>query len=206
MCLLFCSKVLKGSYYASVVIRPFINYIRLACCLLNTIMWSRSLSVLSVYGMINGHLQWDTITTASTVLQTSCSDLTKWWDTNLVVPVMTARVTYPIFSIQYGAIISHFLPNPHNRLSIAHPWEYGDMEWLLWVQSLIYTLLQSMWYCMKYRVILDWVNTLSPRQDGRLFPDDIFKCIFLNENVLMSIKISLKFVPKDQINNIPALV
>ena len=33
-----------------------------------------------------------------------------------------------------------------------------------------------------------------------------FKCIFLNENALISIKISLKFVPKGQINNIPALV
>ena len=28
----------------------------------------------------------------------------------------------------------------------------------------------------------------------------------INENVLISIKISLKFVPKCQINNIPALV
>ena len=33
-----------------------------------------------------------------------------------------------------------------------------------------------------------------------------FKCILLNEIVLISIKISLKFVPKGQINNIPALV
>ena len=49
-------------------------------------------------------------------------------------------------------------------------------------------------------------NTLRPRQNGRHFADDIFKCIFLNENVLISIKISLKFVPKGQINNIPALV
>ena len=39
-----------------------------------------------------------------------------------------------------------------------------------------------------------------------IFPDDIFKCIFLNENVLILIKISLKFVPKGQINNIPPLV
>ena len=38
------------------------------------------------------------------------------------------------------------------------------------------------------------------------FPDYISKCIFLNENVLISIKISLKFVHKGQINNIPALV
>ena len=50
------------------------------------------------------------------------------------------------------------------------------------------------------------INTLRPRQNGRLFLDDIFKWIFLNENVWISIKISLKFVPKGPINNIPALV
>ena len=36
--------------------------------------------------------------------------------------------------------------------------------------------------------------------------DDIFKCIFLNENIWTLTKISLKFVPKGPINNIPALV
>ena len=50
------------------------------------------------------------------------------------------------------------------------------------------------------------VNTLRPRQNGRRFPDDIFECNFLNEDVWISIKISLKFVPKGPINNIPALV
>ena len=50
------------------------------------------------------------------------------------------------------------------------------------------------------------VNTLRPRQNGRHFTDDTFKRIFLNENVRISIKISLKFVPKAPINNIPALV
>ena len=49
-------------------------------------------------------------------------------------------------------------------------------------------------------------NTLRPRQNGRHFADDIFKYIFLNENVWIPIKISLKFVPKGRINNIPALV
>ena len=43
-------------------------------------------------------------------------------------------------------------------------------------------------------------------QNGRHFLDDIFKCFFLNENVSIAIKISLKFVPKGPINNIPALV
>ena len=51
-----------------------------------------------------------------------------------------------------------------------------------------------------------YFNTLRPIQNGRQFPDDISKCIFLNENVWISIKISLKFVPKGPINNIPALV
>ena len=50
------------------------------------------------------------------------------------------------------------------------------------------------------------VNTLRPRQNGRHFADDIFKWIFLNENVWIPIKISLKFVPQGPINNIPALV
>ena len=51
-----------------------------------------------------------------------------------------------------------------------------------------------------------WVNTSRPRQNGRHLADDIFKCIFLNANVWIPIKISLKFVPKGQISNIPALV
>ena len=51
-----------------------------------------------------------------------------------------------------------------------------------------------------------WVNTFGRRQNGRHFADDLFKCIFLNENVWISNKISLKFVPKGSINNIPALV
>ena len=53
---------------------------------------------------------------------------------------------------------------------------------------------------------LDRFNTLRPRQDGRHFPDDIFKPLFLNKNAWILIKISLKFVPKGPIDNIPALV
>ena len=41
---------------------------------------------------------------------------------------------------------------------------------------------------------------------GRGKMDTIFQWIFLNENVWISIKISLKFVPMVPINNIPALV
>ena len=34
----------------------------------------------------------------------------------------------------------------------------------------------------------------------------MFKYIFLNENIWIPIEISLKFIPKGSINNIPALV
>ena len=49
-------------------------------------------------------------------------------------------------------------------------------------------------------------NTSRPRQNGRHFPDDISKYISLNENVWIPIKISLKFVPRGPINNIPSMV
>ena len=61
----------------------------------------------------------------------------------------------------------------------------------------------------KYCAKLYWIHityTLRARQKYRHFADDIFKCIFLNENVWISLQISLKLVPKVRINNIPALV
>ena len=55
------------------------------------------------------------------------------------------------------------------------------------------------------KIEMGYVNTLRVRQISRQFPD-IFKCIFLNENMWISIKISLKLVHTDPINNIPSLV
>ena len=49
-------------------------------------------------------------------------------------------------------------------------------------------------------------NTFRPRQTVRHFADDIFKCIFVNGNVWISLKMSLKFVPMNRINIISTLV
>ena len=57
-----------------------------------------------------------------------------------------------------------------------------------------------------HQSLIAYFNTLRLRQNGRHFADDIFKCIFLNENVWIPIKISLKFAPKGPIKNIQALV
>ena len=41
-----------------------------------------------------------------------------------------------------------------------------------------------------------WVNTLKPRQNGRHFPDDIFQCIFFNENVLFRLRFHWSLFPR----------
>ena len=58
----------------------------------------------------------------------------------------------------------------------------------IWVKSITTIPQQNTTKCQLF-------NTLRPRQNGRHFPDDIFKHIFLNENVGISIQILLKFVP-----------
>ena len=49
---------------------------------------------------------------------------------------------------------------------------------------------------------LIFLNTLRPKRDGRHFPGAIFKCIFLSENIWISIKISLILVPKGPNSNL----
>ena len=55
------------------------------------------------------------------------------------------------------------------------------------------------------KIILNGINALRPRQNSRHSADDIFKIIFVNENVWITINISLKFIPNGRIDNMPAL-
>ena len=55
----------------------------------------------------------------------------------------------------------------------------------------------------KFKYILS-IITLKPRQNGRHFADGILKCIFLNDNGWISLKISVKIVFRIPINNISA--
>ena len=59
-----------------------------------------------------------------------------------------------------------------------------------------------LWLFRKTIYLHTQFNSLRPRQNGRHFADDTLKRLLLNENVSILIKISLKFVP---FNNIPAL-
>ena len=82
---------------------------------------------------------------------------------------------------------------------------------ILWEQSTLHIIdspLKTIQSLTFHEDIMKLVllNTLKLRLHGRHFADAIFKCIFLNENVWIPSKISLKFVPQGPINNIPALV
>ena len=62
------------------------------------------------------------------------------------------------------------------------------------------------WRKHMHHLAIMCVNTLRLKQICRHFAYGILKCIFLYENARISLKIWLKFVPKDRINNILALV
>ena len=77
----------------------------------------------------------------------------------------------------------------------------------LWLMNGEYfQFILSTWLCdiSSCNFHLHWFNALSPRRNGQHFANDIFRRILFNENVWISIKISLKFVPVVPINNIPA--
>ena len=83
-----------------------------------------------------------------------------------------------------------------------------SLIWLMSSLGLWYSPDSTMYAVQKSTKLCDClpINTLRLRQNGSHFADDIFKCIFLNQNAWISLKISLKFAPKVRINNIPALV
>ena len=56
-----------------------------------------------------------------------------------------------------------------------------------YLKQILTKFYERLWYNL-------WVNTLRPGPNGRHFADDAFKCIFWNENIRISIGISLKFV------------
>ena len=76
-------------------------------------------------------------------------------------------------------------------------WNYvqGAGPWLVHKQNLVYM-----------NETAQEVNALGWRQNALDFADGIFKCIIFSENAWISIEISLKFVPKGLINNIPPFV
>ena len=119
------------------------------------------------------------------------------------------KITCLITKFFFFVLIHHiqfkfFFPkSPCPTLSFTCPGPLGKGYMEPWF-SIIY-------YLMDYKLppsngLIYCFNSLRPGLNRRPFADDIFKCIFLNENAWISLEISLKFVRKVQIDNIPALV
>ena len=87
------------------------------------------------------------------------------------------------------------------------------MKWLSRAY-VVYHLFQVPYICVNYTTCIlilaisyaEWLNSSAPKQNGRHFADDVFKCIFVNGKFGILIQISLNFVPKSPIDNNPALV
>ena len=88
-----------------------------------------------------------------------------------------------IYHISYH-VTSHHITSHH--ITIFD--EISPMQRIIYLSTLSCVgnikVLHTWWHSISYLPL----NTLRPRQSGRHFPDDIFKSIFLNENVCISIK------------------
>ena len=93
---------------------------------------------------------------------------------------------------------SHYL----NKLSIFIPngtrTSKKKNQWLLNQKQSI--------CCLQMHFKVSLVNILRPRKNGLHFTDDIYICILLSKNIRVSIKVSLKFIPKGPIDNMSGLV
>ena len=124
-------------------------------------------------------------------------------------------------SIQQTAVFEKMPDNRPTNLccELQNPYFVSESIW--WISATLSSLWMHFgcWRCFLEETLgarchntsltlggFSQVNTLRPRQDGRYFADDVLKCIFLNENMWISLMIPLKFVVKGPINNIPALV
>ena len=95
----------------------------------------------------------------------------------------------------------------------AH-WNKGTLQfWKMPISYQLHVVILVQSSCLMLFVVYlakwTWFSPLTHRgwkKNSCLFPNNIFKWIFMNENVWIPIKMSLNFVPNVPINNIPALV
>ena len=86
------------------------------------------------------------------------------------------------------------------------------MEAIVQLESHIFMLSSLHWIAFDictciFEDLAEIVNSSAPGQKGGHFTDNVFKCIFVNENIhIVIIEISLKCVLKDPIDNVPPLV
>ena len=128
------------------------------------------------------------------------------WSVDYHTTVAILETTIPALFHYHQITATHKADQRHViliRQCILTYMDFTNMVWLgirTWRSNNIH----SSFGCNELSLLT--YNTLRLRQNGRHLPDDMFECIFLIEGIWISIKISLKFVSKGPIKNIPALV
>ena len=121
---------------------------------------------------------------------------TFWWN---------GPINFPIAPIFHSGTHSCGLGKLHVNLVCVAPWLLCHAR--LWVRmNKTHSTIRTCWgfefSCARMAVL----NRPPPEQNGRQFADDIFRCIFANENLSILIKISQNLVPQGPMDNNPALV
>ena len=101
--------------------------------------------------------------------------------------------------VVWGCHSKNSLPNFVSNISRRKMWDYGIVS--IYFYGGHFSIMMPSYqhrdshYEGKMVSQPSYLNTVRMRQNGHYFPDDIFKSIFLNENVRILINISVKFVP-----------
>ena len=137
-----------------------------------------------------------------------------WWHYSITLPI--DKFCWMYVCNVYTVTAKHTNDKDAHHLQVQMDVFINHTSAVLWLHVLWYDHFKrnphyknrmcAAWSILWWNILYFMFNTLRPRQNGRHFADAILKSILLNENVWIPIEISLKFVPKGPIDNIPALV
>ena len=122
---------------------------------------------------------------------------------------VTTRCSLPDIRCNYYIwhwYITYLSPNEECILcSKYHIWRGTPRKLLLWLQSYSENISSNTPRTKNLQFALRSL-LMSPRTNGRIFADDIFKCICMNEIFYILISISIKFVSMAPTDNKSTLV
>ena len=158
------------------------------------------------------------------VTRTNMTTFMQYWDINYTIitmmdnsqsnhtnKTMQTWVGYIQRWYWFVRIYMHVYHPVHSCIFIEF---YSSLHYIMmaWCRTAVSSLLKHWRYCGQAQghrcVFLHLLNSSPPgkKKMADIWADDNFRCIFLNENDKIPIRISLKFVPRRPIDITPALV
>ena len=137
--------------------------------------------------------------TAECYTSVSCPINDMWWEMIVLIKINTHGIIFSKLESRYEFHINEIINMDTSAIHTYH--KTNSSKGLVFCQGCptsstkIYIKKNNKHALMRFWTDCTYiVNTLRPRQNGCHFPDDIFKWIFLNENVWILLKIPLTFV------------